>query len=129
MVLVEVDVVFVELVLTEVLVVVTTNTLSPEEKSAGWILLFGWLSVTRHLAFGSHAEDLGFTDQVIWNFLPLRGQWFRMSLYQGAATWNTHWRCVACGQPLTSAAGSTVVVVVVVRGVPPRQLFRQSRRA
>jgi uncharacterized membrane protein len=42
--------------------------------------------VSRHLAGGSHAEDLGFTDQVIWNFL--RGQWFRMSLYQGA-TWNT----------------------------------------
>ena len=44
------------------------------------------LAVTRHLAGGSHAEDLGFTDQVIWNFL--RGQWFRMSLYAGA-TWNT----------------------------------------
>ncbi len=38
------------------------------------------------MAGGSHAEDLGFTDQVIWNFL--RGQWFRMTLYQGA-TWNT----------------------------------------
>jgi uncharacterized membrane protein len=49
---------------------------------------FGWLALQRHLAGGSHAEDLGFTDQVIFNFLPPRGQWFRMSLYQGA-TWNT----------------------------------------
>jgi uncharacterized membrane protein len=47
---------------------------------------FGWLALQRHWSGGSHAEDLGFTDQVIWNFL--RGQWFRMSLYQGA-TWNT----------------------------------------
>ncbi len=54
--------------------------------TAAWIGVFGWLSVVRHLAGGSHAEDLGFTDQVIWNFL--RGQWFRMSLYNGA-TWNT----------------------------------------
>jgi uncharacterized membrane protein len=52
-----------------------------------WAATFGYLSVVRHLAGGSHAEDLGFTDQVLWNFL--RGQWFRMSLYQGAATWNT----------------------------------------
>jgi len=55
--------------------------------SVAWAALFGWLSVTRHLALGSHAEDLGFTDQVIANFL--RGQWFRMSIYQGGATWNT----------------------------------------
>jgi uncharacterized membrane protein len=48
--------------------------------------VFGWLALERHLSGGSHAEDLGFTDQVIWNFL--RGQWFRMSIYQGA-TWNT----------------------------------------
>jgi uncharacterized membrane protein len=40
----------------------------------------------RHLAGGSHAEDLGFTDQVLGNFL--RGQFFRMSIYSGA-TWNT----------------------------------------
>jgi uncharacterized membrane protein len=51
-----------------------------------WAALFGWLAVTRHLAGGSHAEDLGFTDQVIANFL--RGQWFRMSIYH-QATWNT----------------------------------------
>jgi uncharacterized membrane protein len=38
------------------------------------------------MAGGTHAEDLGFTDQVLSNFL--RGQWFRMSMYQGA-TWNT----------------------------------------
>ncbi|MBV9323379.1 MAG: DUF2079 domain-containing protein [Chloroflexi bacterium] len=53
----------------------------------GWAAGFGYLAVLRHLAFGSHAEDLGFTDQVIWNFL--RGQWFRMSIYSGAAAWNT----------------------------------------
>jgi len=60
------------------LAVATTTT--------AWIGLFGWLAVTRHLAGGTHAEDLGFTDQVLWNFL--RGQWFRMSLYKGV-TWNT----------------------------------------
>jgi uncharacterized membrane protein len=52
-----------------------------------WAIGLGYLSVVRHLAGGSHAEDLGFTDQVIWNFL--RGQFFRMSVYSGAATWNT----------------------------------------
>ncbi len=51
-----------------------------------WLGVFGYLAVARHLAGGTHAEDLGFTDQVLWNLL--RGQWFRMSLYQGA-TWNT----------------------------------------
>jgi uncharacterized membrane protein len=55
--------------------------------AAGWAVLFAWLAVTRHLSGGSHAEDLGFTDQVIANFL--RGQWFRMSVYAGAAAWNT----------------------------------------
>jgi uncharacterized membrane protein len=55
--------------------------------AAGWAVLFAWLAVTRHLSGGSHAEDLGFTDQVIANFL--RGQWFRMSVYAGAAGWNT----------------------------------------
>src|SRR5579871_1952351 len=54
--------------------------------SSAWAIGFGYLAVVRHLALGSHAEDLGFTDQVIWNFL--RGQWFRMSIYSGA-TWNT----------------------------------------
>ena len=51
-----------------------------------WAGGFGYLAVVRHLAGGSHAEDLGFTDQVLWNFL--RGQWFRTSMYDGA-TWNT----------------------------------------
>ncbi|MFN0071231.1 MAG: DUF2079 domain-containing protein, partial [Chloroflexota bacterium] len=50
-----------------------------------WGALFTNLSVTRHQALGSHAEDLGFTDQVIWNFL--RGAWFQMTVYQGAS-WN-----------------------------------------
>ena len=54
-----------------------------------WGAGFGYLSVIRHLAGGSHAEDLGFTDQVLWNFL--RGQWFRMSIYatDNGASWNT----------------------------------------
>ncbi|HEY0582240.1 MAG TPA: DUF2079 domain-containing protein, partial [Chloroflexota bacterium] len=52
-----------------------------------WGLGFGWLAVQRFAAGGAHAEDLGFTDQVMWNFL--RGQWFRMSIYDGAAAWNT----------------------------------------
>src|SRR5262245_53690116 len=51
-----------------------------------WAMCFSYLAVVRHLAGGSHAEDLGFTDQVLWNFL--HGQWFRMSIYDGA-TWNT----------------------------------------
>jgi uncharacterized membrane protein len=51
-----------------------------------WMAAFGSLAVNRHLALGSHAEDLGFTDQVIWNML--RGRWFQMTVYQGA-TWNT----------------------------------------
>ena len=51
-----------------------------------WAGGFAFLAIQRHLAGGSHAEDLGFTDQVLSNFL--RGQWFRMSIYQGA-TWNT----------------------------------------
>jgi len=54
--------------------------------TASWIGIFAWLAAVRHLAGGSHAEDLGFTDQVVWNFL--RGQWFTMSLYNGA-TWNS----------------------------------------
>jgi uncharacterized membrane protein len=51
-----------------------------------WAATFTWLSVIRHLAGGTHAEDLGFHDQVLSNFL--RGQWFRMSIYNGA-TWDT----------------------------------------
>ena len=54
--------------------------------AAGWAGAFAYLAIQRHLAGGSHAEDLGFTDQVLSNFL--RGEWFRMSIYQGA-TWNT----------------------------------------
>jgi uncharacterized membrane protein len=54
--------------------------------AAGWAGGFAYLAIQRHLAGGSHAEDLGFTDQVLSNFL--RGEWFRMSIYQGA-TWNT----------------------------------------
>ncbi len=51
-----------------------------------WAAGFAYLSVVRDLAGGSHAEDLGFTDQVLWNFL--HGQWFRMSIYLGG-TWDT----------------------------------------
>ena len=42
----------------------------------------GWRAVERHQALLTNAEDLGFTDQVIWNFL--RGQFFRFSTYQDA---------------------------------------------
>ncbi len=54
--------------------------------AAGWAAEFAWLALQRHFAGGSNAEDLGFTDQILANFL--RGQWFRMTIYQGA-TWNT----------------------------------------
>src|SRR5258708_1450238 len=54
--------------------------------AVGWAGEVSWLAVQRRFAGGSHAEDLGFTDQVLANFL--RGQWFRLSIYQGA-TWNT----------------------------------------
>ena len=43
---------------------------------------FAWLAVLRHDAFRTNAEDLGFTDQVVWNWL--RGQAFRFSLYEQA---------------------------------------------
>ena len=42
----------------------------------------GWRAVTRHDALQSGAEDLGFTDQVIWNFM--RGQVFRFTTYTHA---------------------------------------------
>src|SRR5258708_562987 len=54
--------------------------------AVAWAGEFSWLALQRHFAGGSHAEDLGFIDQVLANFL--RGQWFRLSIYQGA-TWNT----------------------------------------
>ncbi|MCC7106509.1 MAG: DUF2079 domain-containing protein, partial [Chloroflexi bacterium] len=43
---------------------------------------YAWLSVQRHEAFHTQAEDLGFTDQVIWNWM--RWQAFRFSLYEKA---------------------------------------------
>ena len=57
--------------------------------AALYAITFGWLAVFRHLAGGSHAEDLGFTDQVLFNFL--HGQWFRMSIYaqDPGTSWNT----------------------------------------
>jgi alpha-glucosidase (family GH31 glycosyl hydrolase)/uncharacterized membrane protein len=61
-----------------------------------WAVLFGGLALARHAAGGTHAEDLGFTDQVVWNFL--RGQWFRMSVYQGA-TWNTEIEIARLARP------------------------------
>src|SRR5258708_35593356 len=54
--------------------------------AVAWAGEFSWLALQRHFAGGSHAEDLGFIDQVLANFL--RGQWFRLSIYLGA-TWNT----------------------------------------
>ncbi len=64
----------------------TVALLAVAVMAAAWAGGFSFLAVQRHLAGGSHAEDLGFTDQILNNFL--RGQWFRMSVYQGA-TWNT----------------------------------------
>jgi alpha-D-xyloside xylohydrolase len=61
-----------------------------------WAGLFGGLALTRHAAGGTSAEDLGFHDQVIWNFL--RGQWFRMSVYEGA-TWNTEFDITRVARP------------------------------
>src|SRR4051794_27593243 len=51
-----------------------------------WCMVFTNLALTRHQALGTHAEDLGFTDQVIWNMV--HGRWFEMTVYQGAS-WNT----------------------------------------
>ena len=42
----------------------------------------GWRAVQRHDALLSNAEDLGFTDQILWNFL--HGQFFRFTTYQNA---------------------------------------------
>jgi uncharacterized membrane protein len=42
----------------------------------------GWRAVQRHDALESNAEDLGFTDQILWNFL--HGQFFRFTTYQDA---------------------------------------------
>lgn len=43
---------------------------------------FGWLAAQRHQTYRTNAEDLGFTDQAIWNFL--RGQFMRFSIYDDA---------------------------------------------
>src|SRR5205823_3745296 len=40
--------------------------------AGAWAAVFATLALQRHLAGGSHAEDLGFTEQVLWNFLPPR---------------------------------------------------------
>src|SRR5215213_12002211 len=61
-----------------------------------WVWIFGGMALARHTVGGTHAEDLGFTDQVIWNFL--RGQWFRMTIYQGG-TWNTEVDVTALARP------------------------------
>ena len=53
---------------------------------AAWLAIFSHLVLTRHWALGTHAEDLGFTDQVIWN--TLHGRPFHMTVYTGG-TWNT----------------------------------------
>jgi len=62
-----------------------------------WAALFGNLAVLRHIGGGTNAQDLGFTDQVLWN--SLHGDWFRMSLYLGAADWNTEMAVAAVAQP------------------------------
>jgi len=43
---------------------------------AGDAVLYSWLSVARHLAFQSHAYDLGHMDQAVWNTLHGRLFWF-----------------------------------------------------
>ena len=62
-----------------------------------WAGLFAHLAVLRHLSGGTQAQDLGFTDQVIWN--STQGSWFRMSLYVGAAEWNTEMAVEPLAQP------------------------------
>src|SRR5688500_3205430 len=64
---------------------------------AAWAIAFSYLAVPRHAAGGSHAQDMGFTDQVLWSLL--QGQGFRMSLYLGAAEWNTELAVAAVAQP------------------------------
>src|SRR5690349_14604108 len=54
--------------------------------AVAWAGVFSQLALARHASGGSHAEDLGFTDQVIWGLA--HGRWFEMTVYQGA-TWNT----------------------------------------
>ena len=65
--------------------------------ATAWALLFAHLSLLRHASGGTNAQDLGFTDQVLWNFL--QGQWFRMSLYEGAAAWNTEMAVASIARP------------------------------
>lgn len=65
--------------------------------ATAWAVLFAYLSLLRHASGGTNAQDLGFTDQVIWNFL--QGDWFRMSLYVGAATWNTEMAVASIARP------------------------------
>lgn len=62
-----------------------------------WACIFAGLALLRHASGGTNAQDLGFTDQVIWNFL--HGQWFRMSLYIGATEWNTEMALASLAQP------------------------------
>src|SRR4051812_11049659 len=42
----------------------------------------GWRAVQRYEALQSNAEDLGFTDQILWNLL--HGQFFRFTTYEYA---------------------------------------------
>jgi uncharacterized membrane protein len=62
-----------------------------------WALIFAHLSLLRHASGGTNAQDLGFTDQVLWN--TLQGQWFRMSLYEGATAWNTEMAVSSIARP------------------------------
>jgi uncharacterized membrane protein len=40
-------------------------------------VMFAWLSVSRHVAFQSHAFDLGNVDQAVWN--TVHGRWLRFT--------------------------------------------------
>jgi uncharacterized membrane protein len=64
--------------------------------AVAWFVLFSGLALGRHAAGGTSAEDLGFTDQVIWNLL--QGRWFEMSVYEGG-TWNTEINIAAIRHP------------------------------
>jgi uncharacterized membrane protein len=49
---------------------------------ASYIVLFGWLSLARHATFNTHALDLGYTVNAVWN--TAHGRPFYFSTYQEA---------------------------------------------
>ena len=49
---------------------------------AAYVALFGWLSLARHATFNTHALDLGYTVNTVWN--TAHGRPFYFSTYQQA---------------------------------------------